>query len=405
MGRCVESNQSGAAQGPLDEEEEEDETSPDEDGDDERARAGQGPLEEDEMSPDEDGDDERARAGGPGQRERSDDLPVPDLPPLDTSDPTASLPHSMAIPDSAWRSLSSVDETQVVGIERRLLEFSTARTFTTSQRAMLDHCITATAEATADAPEDVRARWYALLHLLPRMLCTTASLRRAKASAPRPFWRRNRTQRHRRASTDHVDAVFRDRCHAFMTGNWAPLLAVPAAARRILHEADDDRLARDVLALVHAGELSRAMARADALALASPTASTIEALRTLHPPDDHSLSPHAPLFCPVDLEALAPSPRADGVEPERLRDSALHEVLFRKLPRCSAADHAGWRYEYFASTYRYLSTTLPDQPPGSPAAFVPGRGALALKRLCSDLFSGAMPASVRPWFLGGRLIA
>ena len=79
-----------------------------------------------------------------------------------------------------------------------------------------------------------------------------------------------------------------------MTGNWAPLLTISPVARRILHDADDERLARDVLALVHAGELGRAMARADALALASPTASTIEALRALHPSDDHSPSRHAP---------------------------------------------------------------------------------------------------------------
>ena len=282
---------------------------PDEDGgeDEDRPRrrgGGGGPPGDD----DDDDDDDGWGGGGDGDRGDDDALPIPDLPPLSTDDPTASLPHSMAVPDSAWASLTSVDEGQVVSIERRLLEFSTARTFTTPQRAMLDHCITALSEAVADADEGVRPRWYALLHLLPRMLCTTASLRRARASAPRPFWRRNRTQHRRRASTEHVDAVFRDRCYAFMTGNWAPLLTVPAAARRILHEADDDRLARDVLALVHAGELSRAMARADALALASPTASTIEALRALHPPDDHSLSPHAPLFCPIDLEALAPPP-------------------------------------------------------------------------------------------------
>jgi hypothetical protein len=140
-----------------------------------------------------------------------------------------------------------------------------------------------------------------------------------------------------------------------MTGNWAPLLTISPVARRILHEADDDRLARDVLALVHAGQLSRGMARADALALASPTASTIEALRALHPPDDHSLSPHAPLFCPDDLERLAP-PLAPGADPhEPLSHASFHEVLFRRLPRCSAADHGGWRYEYLSSTYRYTS--------------------------------------------------
>ena len=146
------------------------------------------------------------------------------------------------------------------------------------------------------------------------------------------------------------------------------------------------------------------MARADALALASPTASTIEALRALHPSDDHSPSRHAPAFCP--LEALGPPPPPPGSDPsEPLKRASFHEVFFRRLPRCSAADHGGWRYEYLSSTYRYLSTQKPDAPPGAPSSFIPGRGAEALWRLCTHMYSGNMPASVRPWFLGGRLIA
>ena len=39
------------------------------------------------------------------------------------------------------------------------------------------------------------------------------------------------------------------------------------------------------------------------------------------------------------------------------------------------------------------------------AAFVPGRGALALMALIRDAFQGGIPPAVRPWFLGGRLIA
>ena len=39
------------------------------------------------------------------------------------------------------------------------------------------------------------------------------------------------------------------------------------------------------------------------------------------------------------------------------------------------------------------------------AAFMPGRGALALMALISDAFQGDIPPAVRPWVLGGRLIA
>ena len=80
-------------------------------------------------------------------------------------------------------------------------------------------------------------------------------------------------------------------------------------------------------------------------------------------------------------------------------------MLYRRLPRCSAADHTGWRYEYLHWTYRYLSTSAPDAPPGTPGSFVPGRGAHALSALLSLFFDGGIPEAVRPWFLGGRLIA
>ena len=39
------------------------------------------------------------------------------------------------------------------------------------------------------------------------------------------------------------------------------------------------------------------------------------------------------------------------------------------------------------------------------AAFIPGRGALAIMALIRDAFQGGIPPAVRPWVLGGRLIA
>jgi hypothetical protein len=140
------------------------------------------------------------------------------------------------------------------------------------------------------------------------------------------------------------------------------------------------------------------MARADALALAEPVASTIAALRALHPPDDHALGAAAHNLPP--LQTLAPT--APPLEP--LARSAFHDVLFRKLPKLSAADHSGWCYEYLSSAYRFLSTTRADAPPVAPSSFIPGRGADALFNLSSFIFDGNIPESVRPWFLGGRLI-
>ena len=243
----------------------------------------------------------------------------------------------------------------MIALERRLLDFSTSRKLSSSQRAMLDHCTTITAEAISAAPSQVAARYYALFHLLPRMLVTESSLRRAKASTPRPFWsqgKKKQQQRHRHASSTHEDTIFRSRCYAFLTGNWAPLLTVHPSARRITHETDDKKLSLDILALVHGGQLSRAMARADAMALAAPVASTIAALRALHPPDDHALHP----------DSSPPPPICDYAPPdpplEPLSRTHFHEVWLRKLPKLSAADHGGWRYEYLSSAYRFL-TTMP----------------------------------------------
>jgi hypothetical protein len=231
----------------------------------------------------------------------------------------------------------------VIALERRLLDFSTSRKLSSPQRAMLDHCTTIIAEAIVAASPQVAARYYALFHLLPRMLVTETSLRRAKASSPRPYWSqgKKKQQQHRRhASTAHEDVVFRSRCYALLTGNWAPLLKVHRSARRLVHATDDKKLSQDILALIHGGQLSRAMARADPMALAAPVASTIAALRALHPPDDHALHPESP----------APPPICDYAPPdpplESLSRTHFHEVWFRKLPKLSAADHGGWRYEY-----------------------------------------------------------
>jgi len=347
------------------------------------------------------------QGGGGGDRrddqEDDDDPPLPPhLPPFEPDNPTASLPTSLdSIPEAAWATLG-LNDSDVIALERRLLDFSTSRKLSSSQRAMLDHCTTITAEAISAASSQVAARYYALFHLLPRMLVTETSLRRAKASAPRPYWsqgRKKQQQRHRHASSTHEDTIFRSRCYAFLTGNWAPLLTVHASARRITHATDDKKLSLDILALVHGGQLSRAMARADAMALAAPVASTIAALRALHPPDDHALHP----------DSSPPPPICDYAPPdpplEPLSRTHFHEVWLRKLPKLSAADHGGWRYEYLSSAYRFLSTTRPDAPPGAPTSFIPGRGADALFNLASTIFDGHIPASVRPWFLGGRLIA
>ena len=152
---------------------------------------------DDEETPDDDDDDDNqggdGGGGGSGDHREEDDedqppLP-PHLPPFRDDNPTACLPTSLdSIPESAWATLG-LDDSDVIALERRLLDFSTSRKLSSSQRAILfDHCTTITAEAITAAPSQAAARYYALFHLLPRMLVTETSLRRAKAAAPRPFW-------------------------------------------------------------------------------------------------------------------------------------------------------------------------------------------------------------------------
>ena len=105
------------------------------------------------------------------------------------------------------------------------------------------------------------------------------------------------------------------------------------------------------------------MARADALVLAEPVASTVAALRALHPPDDHALGPDGPDLPPLQQFAPVTPPS------EPLSRAVFHDVWFRKLPKLSAADHAGWRYE---STFpRPTDFFLPLVPMPLPAPPLP----------------------------------
>ena len=103
---------------------------------------------------------------------------------------------------------------------------------------MLSHCITAVSEAVVRMP---------LLLIAPvgvpsstsflASLSASLSFGVPPTSSGRPFMRHDRRGRRRHASTDAADVIFRDRCHAFLTGRWSCLLAVPDAARRLLHDS------------------------------------------------------------------------------------------------------------------------------------------------------------------------
>ena len=93
-----------------------------------------------------------------------------------------------------------------------------------------------------------------------------------------------------------------------------------------------------------------------------------------------------------------------------LCDSLIIRILLKKLPRSSAADHGGWRYEHvmWAATLIDAGRSRPPDALDSLDAcdsFVAGRGALSIMALIRFAFNGGIPPACRPWFFGGRLIA
>ena len=337
------------------------------------------------------------------------------LPPfLDPSPDAAGLPDSLQVSEEAWAALGSLSTDSVWELEHRFMQCGTVRTMPTACRDMLQHCVTVTLEAAVASGDGgtIAPRHAALIHLLPRMLVTDGVFRRMSTQDRRRHRYRRRQAAHRRDMRDapraaapaysheRLIATFRTRCRLYLTGDWAPLLEVPPAVHRLTPERTTQRLARDVLALVREGEFSRAMSRADAADLAAAVDSTIGCLASLHPPDDHALPAEDPQR-ERDLRSYAPVQQ----EVPQLSREHFHTVVHRRLPRASAADHAGWRYEYLSWAYRYGSSWRQDRPRGDPAAFVPGRGADALYAFCDRLYGGRLPESVRPWFLGGRIVA
>ena len=335
-----------------------------------------------------------------------------ELPPLlDPSPDAAGLPDSLQVPEAAWAALGSLSVDSVWELEHRFMQCGTVRAMPTACRDMLQHCVTVTLEAAVTSGDGgtIAPRHAALIHLLPRMLVTDGVFRRMSTQDRRRHRHRRRQAARRPAdaraaapaySHERLIATFRTRCRLFLTGDWAPLLEIPPAIHRLTPERTTQRLARDVLALVREGEFSRAMSRADAADLAAAVESTIGCLDSLHPPDDHTLPAEDPQR-EQDLRSYGPAQQ----ETPHLSREHFHTVVHRRLPRASAADHAGWRYEYLSWAYRYGSSWRQDRPRGDPAAFVPGRGADALYAFCDRLYGGRLPESVRPWFLGGRIVA
>ena len=76
----------------------------------------------------------------------------------------------------------------------------------------------------------------------------------------------------------------------------------------------------------------------------------------------------------------------------RVTDSLIHVTFLKKLPSASAADQAGWRYEYLQWTFNYGACRAAEAGIGSSVDnFIPGRGADALTALSRRFIQGHAP--------------
>ena len=109
------------------------------------------------------GEAAEAVAGGMTKRTMMNPLFPPNSHPSNLRTQPLPSPHPSTPspkPPGPWATLG-LDDSDVIALERRLLDFSTSRKLSSSQRAMLDHCTTITAEATSAAPSRVAARYSA----------------------------------------------------------------------------------------------------------------------------------------------------------------------------------------------------------------------------------------------------
>ena len=215
------------------------------------------------------------------------------------------------------------------------MRYGTARTLSAESRTLFSHCATVLAEHIQSAPLDDRHRWCALWHLLPRMILTQAVLHRSSrpdaARARRQFHRRRTYGPSSRPSHATGEATFRSRCQAFLTGGWAELLDIPAGCHPLTTQRSTQRLAQDVRELIWAGEFSRALSRADSAELAAATESTIAALQSLHPEDDHALSSHRMRPSPTSPPPSHLLPPHLLLHPYTLDRDLFHETVLRRL--------------------------------------------------------------------------
>ncbi|KAK3252909.1 hypothetical protein CYMTET_37815 [Cymbomonas tetramitiformis] len=171
-----------------------------------------------------------------------------------------------------------------------------------------------------------------------------------------------------------VAQVIKERCTRFLQGEWEGLHADVPGDRQAVAEADEERVLRDAVRLVKAGQLGKAAKRLERAKLAPATEETLRKLEQLHP---------------------AGTGRRQDVWGDRRRELQeqaleLYEKTFddvmRNLPRASGPGSSQWRWEHLWAVHC-------------------SGGRDALLEVCNHLAPGRAPAGVRQWLAGARLVA
>ena len=185
-------------------------------------------------------------------------------------------------------------------------------------------------------------RWLSIFHLLPRLLLLSSLHKRINTPYTSKI-RRTAGGRRIRAPCDLARDAFKTRVRAFLNGRFYELLSTsydvtnyPHLPQNQTHYSPESRLspiaptrslrsrALEVRDLVRLDELSRAVTRADAALLATPSPSTISALTQLHPQPAHSTDTSA-----VRTDIVSPPLRPPA---NPLCDSLIILILLKNSP-------------------------------------------------------------------------
>ena len=179
---------------------------------------------------------------------------------------------------------------------------ATVKSLPSRQKELVAHCVCLVSEQIVASEGVDVCRWLSIFHLIPRLLLLSSLHKRINTPYTSKF-RRTAGGRRIRAPCDLAGDAFETRVRAFLRGRFFELLTTsydvanyPHLPPEQTHYSPDTppptrslrSRALEVRDLVRLGELSRAVTRADAASLATPSPSTISALTHLHPEPYHS---------------------------------------------------------------------------------------------------------------------